>query len=316
MEKLKSDFEKIKSEEFKLNENSTICPMCNRKLDNASEIIKELKNKFNKNKADELKEINKIGKHIKTENEEIKIKTEEIKAEIFNLKKLKEEKEVQKQEFEHITNELEDKINNFVPGEIDFEGKVQLENEIEMTKKDISNFKVDDNFSIKEKKKELLMQLEKINKRLATVDNNKKIKERIEELGEEERYLSNEIVKYEGILKLCEEFITTKVELSESLINKKFKNIKFKLFKKLTDGGVSETCEALVEGVRFSQVNTGHRIIAGLEIIEVLSEFYEVQAPIFIDNVESVTSDLEISSQLIMLEARKGQKELKVECEE
>lgn len=316
LEGLRIKFENVKSEEFKLDENSTICPTCNRKLDNAAEIIEELKNKFNKNKADKLKEINRIGKSIKTENAENESKIGEIKAELFDLEKLKAEKEVQKQEIEHNINELEEKIKNFDSGEIEFEGKVQLENEIEMTEKDISSFKVNDNFEIKEKKKELLLQLEKINKRLATVDNNKKIKERIEELSEKERYLSNEVVKHEGILKLCEEFITTKVELSENLINKKFKNIKFKLFKKLTDGGVSETCEALVEGVRFSQVNTGHRIIAGLELIEVLSEFYEVQAPIFIDNIESVTNELEVSSQLIMLEAKKGQKKLKVECEE
>ena len=61
-----------------------------------------------------------------------------------------------------------------------------------MTRKDISSFKVNDNFEIKEKKKELLMQLEKINKRLASVDNNKKIKERIKELSEEERHLAND----------------------------------------------------------------------------------------------------------------------------
>lgn len=316
LEELKIEFGKVKANEFKLDENSTICPTCGKELDNSAEIIEELKNKFNKNKADKLKGINKVGKALKSENIENEIKIEEIKAELFDLEKLKEEKEVQKLEIEHNINELEEKINNFTPGEIEFEGKVQLENEIEMTKKDISSFKVEDNFEIKEKKKELLMQLEKINKRLATVDNNKKIKERIEELGEEERHLANEIAKHEGSLYLCEEFIRTKVELSESLINKKFKNIKFKLFNELTTGGVSETCEALVEGVRFSQVNTGHKIIAGLELIEVLSEFYEVQAPIFIDNIESVTSELEVSSQLIMLEARKGQKELKVECEE
>lgn len=315
LEGLRIKFENVKSEEFKLDENSTICPTCGKELDNAAEIIEELKNKFNKNKADKLKEINRIGKSIKNENEENKIKIEAIKAELFDLEKLKEEKEVQKQEIEHNINELEEKINNFTPGEIEFEGKVQLENEIEMTKKDISSFKVDDNFEIKEKKKELLMQLEKINKRLASVDNNKKIKERIKELSEEERHLANEIAKHEGSLYLCEEFIRTKVELSESLINKKFKNIKFKLFNELINGGLEETCEILINGVPYSNANSTGKINAGIEVINTLSEFYNVQAPIWVDNAESYNKLADTKSQLIRLIVSKDKK-LKVECEE
>ena len=315
LEGLRIKFENVKSEEFKLDENSTICPTCGKELDNAEEIIEELKNKFNKNKADKLKEINRIGKSIKTENAENESKIGEIKAELFDLEKLKAEKEVQKQEIEHNINELEEKIKNFAPGEIEFEGKVQLENEIEMTKKDISSFKVDDNFEIKEKKKELLMQLEKINKRLATVDNNKKIKERIEELSEEERHLANEIAKHEGSLYLCEEFIRTKVELSESLINKKFKNIKFKLFNELINGGLEETCEILINGVPYSNANSTGKINAGIEVINTLSEFYNVQAPIWVDNAESYNKLADTKSQLIRLIVSKDKK-LKVECEE
>ncbi|OPX48473.1 AAA family ATPase [Clostridium thermobutyricum] len=315
LEGLRIKFENVKSEEFKLDENSTICPTCGKELDNAAEIIEELKNKFNKNKADKLKEINKIGKSIKTENAENESKIGEIKAELFDLEKLKEEKEVQKLEIENNINELEEKIKNFDPGEIEFEGKVQLENEIEMTKKDISSFKVDDNFEIKEKKKELLMQLEKINKRLATVDNNKKIKKRIEELSEEERHLANEIAKHEGSLYLCEEFIRTKVELSESLINKKFKNIKFKLFNELINGGLEETCEILINGVPYSNANSTGKINAGIEVINTLSEFYNVQAPIWVDNAESFNKLADTKSQLIRLIVSKDKK-LKVECEE
>lgn len=315
LEELKIEFEKVKFMEFKLDENSTICPTCGKELDNAAEIIEELKNKFNKNKAERLKEINKVGKALKFKNEDINNSIEITKSLIEELDVLKEEKEVQKQEIEQNINELEEKINNFVPGEIEFEGKVQLENEIEMTRKDISSFKVNDNFEIKEKKKELLMQLEKINKRLASVDNNKKIKERIKELSEEERHLANEIAQHEGSLYLCEEFIRTKVELSESLINKKFKNIKFKLFNELINGGLEETCEILINGVPYSNANSTGKINAGIEVINTLSEFYNVQAPIWVDNSESYNKLADTKSQLIRLIVSKDKK-LKVECEE
>lgn len=315
LEELKIEFEKVKFMKFKLDENSTICPTCGKELDNAAEIIEELKNKFNKNKAERLKEINKVGKALKFKNEDINNSIEITNSLIEELDSLKEEKEVQKLEIEHNINELEEKIKNFDPGEIEFEGKVQLENEIEMTEKDISSFKVNNNFEIKEKKKELLMQLEKINKRLASVDNNKKIKARIKELSEEERHLSNEIAKHEGSLYLCEEFIRTKVELSESLINKKFKNIKFKLFNELINGGLEETCEILINGVPYSNANSTGKINAGIEVINTLSEFYNVQAPIWVDNAESYNKLADTKSQLIRLIVSKD-KNLKVECEE
>ena len=69
-----------------------------------------------------------------------------------------------------------------------------------------------------------------------------------------------------------------------------------------------------VNGVPYSDLNNGHRIIAGLDIISTLSELYGVEAPIFIDNAESINDYKlpEIKSQTILLKVSDS-KTLKVE---
>ena len=93
------------------------------------------------------------------------------------------------------------------------------------------------------------------------------------------------------------------MDLLSSRINAKFKLVSFRLFETQINGGYKETCECLVNGVPFSSLNTGHRVVAGLDIISALQRIYEVTAPIFIDNAESV-NDFNIpdmDGQLILL---------------
>ena len=58
----------------------------------------------------------------------------------------------------------------------------------------------------------------------------------------------------------------------------------------------------MVNGVPFVNVNTASRINAGIDIINTLCAFYKVNAPIVIDNKESVTKIIATESQRICLE--------------
>lgn len=140
-----------------------------------------------------------------------------------------------------------------------------------------------------------------MNKTLAKEGLNKDLEIRKQELLDEEKELGIEIAKQEKTLMLCELFIKTRVNMLESNINSKFKNVRFKLFDIQVNGGVNETCEALINGVPFSNANTAGQINAGLDIIDTLSKHFGVQAPIFIDNRESVNELIDIDSQIINL---------------
>lgn len=318
VQELRNRFTEVNNRKFELDSRATICPTCNRELENSEEIIRELEEKFNLNKAKDKESINQKGQSLNKKIEEFKLKINDNKSKLFDIEKVLKELNSNKLQEEQEVKRIEEKINNFndlLDSEIQFEGKVQLENEIEDTKKDIENFNIEDNSELKDRKRKLQFDLNEVNKLLASKDNNEKLKDRIKELGEEERELSNKVAELEGQLFLCEEFVRTKGELSEGLINKKFNNISFKLFNNLINGGLEETCEILIDGVPYSNANTASQINAGIEVINTLSEHYGVTAPIFIDNREAVNKIVSTESQVINLIVT-NDKELIVEVEE
>lgn len=301
----------INSKTIEFDEKEFICPVCKREFEESDIEAKkkELKENFNKNKASKLSSIQQLGKGA---NEKINQFDSEIKDIETNIKIL--EKELIK--YKELENEIELKLNTFRPIDIleneeykklnsiilDLENKLQQPQQI-------------DNSSLKSKKFELNNELEKINKDLAYKELNETSKARIEELMNRERELSQQIANIESNEFLCEEYIKTEVELLESSINSKFKYVRFKLFDTQINGGLSECCEALIDGVPFSNANTASQINAGLDIINALSDYYKVSAPIFIDNRESVNSLIETNSQIINLIVSKDLF-LKIESEE
>lgn len=165
-----------------------------------------------------------------------------------------------------------------------------------------------------EEKADLQEELDKVKAEIAKASKNVEIEERIGELEAEQREVSQKVADQEKMLYLLEKFIKAKMlKISES-INSKFKTVRWKLFETQLNGGLKECCECTVNGVPFSTLNSGHRIVAGLDVINSLSELYGVSAPIFIDNAESVNEfNLpEMDTQLILLSVTED-KELKVE---
>ena len=145
---------------------------------------------------------------------------------------------------------------------------------------------------------------------------NTKVKKRIAELEEEQRSIGQKIAEQEQMIDLTESFIRAKMNMISEKINEKFKVVRFSLFDIQINGGLKETCECTVNGVPYSSLNNGHRIIAGLDIIRSLSELYGVSAPVFIDNSEAISTGNfpDMDTQIIHLIVT-DDKELTVESE-
>ena len=143
---------------------------------------------------------------------------------------------------------------------------------------------------------------------------NKRALERIKELEAKEKELAAEYEQLEGELFLTEEFIRTKVNLLEDKINSKFKLARFKLFNTQINGGIEECCEVMYKGVPYTDLNSAMKTNIGLDIINTLSEHYGFQAPIFVDNAESVTKLLPVNSQVIKLIVSEKDNTLRVEA--
>ncbi|MDF2906805.1 MAG: family ATPase, partial [Herbinix sp.] len=107
-----------------------------------------------------------------------------------------------------------------------------------------------------------------------------------------------------------EEFNKAKVNLLSDKINAHFKVVKWKLFERQINGGYNPICEPLVNGQAYSSaLNSGHKILAELDIIQALQRIYDVSVPVFLDNSERI-NDFNVPAmdcQLITLSVTEDQ---------
>lgn len=166
----------------------------------------------------------------------------------------------------------------------------------------------------KDDKEKFKSQLDEVNKIIAQAANNVAIDDRIETLRDEQKEIGQKVADQEQMLYLLEEFIRFKLNKVSESINSHFKTVNFKLFETQLNGGLKDCCECTVNGVPYSTLNSGHRIVAGLDIIRSLSELYGVSVPIFVDNAESLNefNVPDMDAQLILLSVSED-KQLKVE---
>lgn len=147
---------------------------------------------------------------------------------------------------------------------------------------------------LKSKKSALETELNKF-KMVADIDT------RIAELETQQRKLAEEKNLLDETSFLIDEFVKTKVDLLEQSINSHFEYARFKMFNGLVNGSIEECCETTYKGVPYRSMNNAARMNVGLDIINALTKFYNVTAPVFIDNAEAVTDFIKCNSQTIKL---------------
>ena len=129
----------------------------------------------------------------------------------------------------------------------------------------------------------------------------KRIDTRVAELESQQAELAAEKSKLDEASYLMDEFVKAKVNLLEDVINSRFKLARFKMFNVMLNGNVEECCETTYKGVPYRSMNNAARINVGLDIINALTSYFKVNAPVFIDNAEAVTEFVPVNSQTIKL---------------
>lgn len=127
------------------------------------------------------------------------------------------------------------------------------------------------------------------------------INHRILELENQQQKLVAEKNALDEASFLMDEFIKAKVNMLEENINSRFKLARFKMFNVMLNGNIEECCETTYKGVPYRSMNNAARINVGLDIINALTSYYKVNAPVFIDNAEAVTEFVPVNSQTIKL---------------
>lgn len=299
IETLQAEFDTFNAQEF----NKEACPTCGQPLPEDKQA--ELEAAFNSEKAAKL---------------------EEWQSLIESAKKLKanyeEQREVLLVKADGLTKEIEDKTKayetKFKEYESYLEPNVEDDPDYKELKAELFLLELDEGeeaddkevarldeeiSSVKEKRAALETEL---NKYTLNAD----IQKRVIELESQQQKLAAEKNLLDETSFLIDEFVKAKVDMLEESINSHFEYARFKMFNVLVNGNVEECCETTYKGVPYRSMNNAARMNVGLDIINALTKFYNVTAPVFIDNAEAVTEFIKCNSQTIKLVVDADFKEL------
>lgn len=303
IEKLQAEFDTFNKQQFD-DEN---CPTCGQPY--PAEKRAELEAMFNIQKATNLEEWQKLIDSAKAlrqnyieQKEIMQVKADGMSSQIEELSNTKDTKQ---------------KAMNEV-GEVDLDNDVQvndLKAELFMLELDEDNASDDQLKRIDSELSELADKRSTLQTELTKYDVIRDITKRINELEQEQQRLINEKNLVDETAFLLDEFVKAKVEMLEDTINKHFTITTFKMANVLVNGSVEDCCETMVDGVPYRSLNNAARINAGIDIINALTKFYNVTAPVFIDNAEAVTKFVNCNSQTVKLIVDETCNELRVDME-
>lgn len=301
---LRKDYEVVFKSKLDIPQHILECPTCKRALDDGDQEakIQELTSNFNETKSKDLQALAEKGKKASEEHADL---TNQMEIENESLAVL------ELQSTESIAIYPPEPAQRTVDEDPEY---ISIQKQLEEVQDKLKRVSSDEAVqNLRAEENTVQSRIDSLRGQLAYEEQNKVQLQRIEDLEEELRKTSQQFADAERIEYLCEEFIRTKVELLEVMVNQKFSQVSFKLFSTQVNGGLTETCEALIDGVPFSSANTASQLNAGLDIINTLNEKYQVTAPVFLDNRESVTKIIPTKSQIINLFVDETAKELKVE---
>ena len=291
-----------------INPSDTVCDKCGQEYpeDKKEEILQD----FSRRKEQRLEEINAKGNAVKAKIQSVEKDIESFKEKLKeisdNLDKARKETEEKKAAMESIKQPGPAKE---LPEYIEMEKKLQDLNTELGSIDDGENYRK----QLEIQERGIKEELAAVEKNLALDHANEKLRDRILDLNKELKDVSQKIADCEAKILLLEKFTVRKMTMLSARVDEKFSFVKINMFNTQINGGVSETCDITVDGISYSDLNNAKKIQAGLDVIYALQQLYQIKAPIFIDNRESVTSIPENGTQVINMFVSKDDKELRIE---
>ena len=299
---LGDEFDAVNASKYESSTDGLTCPVWQIKCADSKSLEfhqnnqKKAEETFNAEKVEKLRKINEKGKTLKAELAGIDGEVAAYKGKISSA-----EAEIKTLEQKLAIYPSDNAKIVEVSGESIAEWK-ELQRKIEAKKAELlPETTSTDNGDLKAKKYDLQQLLIALNQKLTKKSQIEAAENRIAELNAEMKKIAQQISTLEKDEFIIDEFTKAKISESEARINSRFTFVQFKLFDTQINGAVVPTCEALINGVPYSDANTASQINAGLDIINVLSKFYGVSAPVFIDNRESVSFILPTETQIVNL---------------
>lgn len=295
-----------------IDEDNSVCNCCGQKLptEKIEEHLEKAKAEFNTTKSKRLERLQsdieqtiKAGKDIAAAIEKNKERRNDIDTQELTTNK----------RIQTLEQQLEKLQGNTVSAE-DNTDYQELRDEIRALEEKLSNDKENVQTQVSEINESISKVQSDISEKQSLIAQHRaaeNIKKSIEEYHSKEDSLLDVIEELKHKQYLLDQFTKTKVNLITDKVNEMFDLARFKLFHTQVNGDIKETCEIMVDGVTYdSGLNNAMKINVGLDIIQTLSKHFNVEAPIFIDNSESVTQLKEVPAQQIQLIVSEAHKSL------
>lgn len=311
---IETNFKELQDKQFEYTATN-LCETCGQELpaDQIESVKQKALEKFNKEKSADLEVLSERKDELLVEGKKIKPVIEKIQSEIDKYQKYVEDASKKSEKIKTQIDEFKEKQTDVT----ETEAYRAIVSEIEEIKQEQQN--IEESISstvlmIDEQINDLYVKKSKFDERLMIIESNKRSEQRIKDLRAKEDNLLDEKEECAYQLYQLNLFTTTKINMLTDNINEKFDMAEFKLFNQLVNGELEETCITLVEGVEYGGgLNNAARINVGLDIINTLCRHYNVTAPIFIDNAESVTDIIKTDAQQIQLIVSEYSKDLVID---
>ena len=320
------NLEMIKSEQF--DENSLVCPTCGQDLpeEQAEKIRAEFEQKkairikseedireqFYQQKDKKLTEITEFGNKAATDLKEAKKAQAEAERKVTELK----------QKITSLAMEIQQKNTELskLPESVDLSDNAEYQKitaeiaQAEEALKQMNNGS-EQRREINRIKNEKTAEISRLKTLIAESE---KSEERVDELKEEQRNVSQLLADCQQELDLLKDFQKAKCNMLSEAVNKMFAFVKWRLFKMNQDGeGYQEVCEPMIENEPYGRrLNHGSRALAELDICNTFQNVHDVSLPLFVDDFDGITENTmekikQFDRQMIFLKATEG--DLKIE---
>ncbi len=298
---------------FSFDPDCAICPTCGQPLpeDQLHDKMQKMREDFNAALEETRREINEKG----AKNNEVKAKAEEelknleekLTSDTKALADIKEQINVafaEKAEIEKTVITTAEQICEKNPEYIALKKQTD---ELQKKLTEVADAKNDTEVlsDLVISKDNLVAECNSTTAKIATKAQYDKIVGLIEGINQEEKDLVAQLSELERKEDVAREYQFQQNQMLEDEINKHFRLVKWKLFKTVNNGGDSfqePYCECYVNGIAYNGgLNQAARLNAGLDIINTLCRFYNVSAPIALDNAESTINIFETAGQQVRL---------------
>lgn len=302
-----------------------ICPLTNKECEDAHACHEHASNYrqsreiFEGAKEEVKNEITKKGQQLETsiniEKGEIEKAQQEIEESLRLLNDIKTTEKIEKIKFQLSTTPAEIKPQEINPE--DLPKWKELQEEIDKIQKEASEMPTTskegpDPESLRKHLNETIKRIKELQDQQTDKETIARGERRIADLERAEKELLQQRANLQRKQAVAERLTKAHMTEVEERVNKLFEFVRFQMFEPTaTTGDEKPNCVMWVDNVKYEDKNKAGKINAGLDVINTLCRHYGINAPIFIDNAESVNEFIPTESQIVLLKVSEDELKIK-----